>query len=308
MTMNQGGVRVVDPILSTIVQGYRLPGLIGEALFPRVPVGVSGGKILQFGKEAFLAYNTQRAAGTPYRRITFGYQGQPYALENHGLEAPVPREWMRDAKAVPGVDLATRATNLVMRVITKSLEAQQAALAISAANYDANHKLALAAGTKWSAATGTPKADIEAGKEAIRATTGMRPNVLALSALAFKALKDNPQVVDRFKYVSKESITADMLAGLFDLQKVVVGDDIAADDAGAFSDVWGNNAILAYVPQAASSMEEPSYGYTYTMEGHPLVEVPYWDNASKSWIYGVGFERMPVLTGILSGFLIQNPN
>jgi len=308
MTMNQGAVRVVDPVLTTIVQGYRLPGLIGDALFPRVPVSVAGGKVLQFGKEAFLAYNTQRAPGTPFKRITFGYQGQPFALENHGAEAPVPREWMRDASVTPGVELGTRATNLVMRVITKSLEAQQASIAINAANYDANHKVALAGATKWSAATGTPKADIEAAKEAIRTTTGMRPNVMALSALGFKALKDNPQVVDRFKYVSKESITAEMLAGLFDLEKVVVGDDIAADDAGAFTDVWGNNAILAYVPQGASSMEEPSYGYTYTMEGHPLVEVPYWDNTAKSWVYGVGFERMPVLTGILSGFLIQNPN
>lgn len=308
MTMNQAGVRVVDPILSTVVQGFRLPGLIGEALFPRVPVGVAGGKVLQFGKEAFQAYNTQRAPGTGTKRVTFGYLGQPYALENHALEAPVPREWMRDAKAIPGVDLGTRATNLTMRVNLKSLEAQQAALAINAANYDANHKLVLAGATKWSAATGTPKADIEAAKEAIRATTGMRPNVAAFSALGFKALKENPSVIDRFKYVSKDSITAEMIASLFDLQKVVVGDDISADDAGTFTDTWGNNAILAYVPPVPSTMEEPSYGYTYVMEGHPLVEVPYWDANAKSWIYGVSFERVPVLTGLLSGFLIQNPN
>ncbi len=308
MTMNQAGVRVVDPILSTVVQGFRLPGLIGEALFPRVPVGVAGGKVLQFGKEAFQAYNTQRAPGTGTKRITFGYLGQPYALENHALEAPVPREWMRDAKVVPGVDLGTRATNLTMRVNLKSLEAQQAALATNAANYDANHKLVLAGATKWSTATGTPKADIEAAKEAIRTTTGMRPNVMGISAVGFKALRENPTVIDRFKYVSKESITADMIANLFDLQKVVVGDDISADDAGAFTDTWGNNAILAYVPPVPSTMEEPSYGYTYVMEGHPLVEVPYWDANAKSWIYGVSFERVPVLTGLLSGFLIQNPN
>lgn len=308
MTMNQAGVRVVDPILSTVVQGYRLPGLIGEALFPRVPVGVAGGKVLQFGKEAFQAYATQRAPGTSTKRVTFGYLGQPYALENHALEAPLPREWLRDAKVVPGVDLGTRATNLTMRVNLKALEAQQAALAINAANYDANHKLTLSGGTKWSAATGTPKADIEAAKEAIRATTGMRPNVLALSAVAFKALKENPNVIDRFKYVSKESITAEMIASLFDVAKVVVGDDISADDAGNFTDTWGNNAILAYVPTVPSTMEEPSYGYTYVMEGHPLVEVPYWDANAKSWIYGVSFERVPVLTGLLSGFLIQNPN
>ena len=37
-----------------------------------------------------------------------------------------------------------------------------------------------------------------------------------------------------------------------------------------------------------------------------MVEVPYYDNNAKSWIYGVGYERAPQLTGITAGFLIQN--
>lgn len=87
---------------------------------------------------------------------------------------------------------------------------------------------------------------------------------------------------------------------------MVVGKAIAFDDAGGSIDVWGKDVILAYVPSSPSGMEEPSFGYTYTMEGHPMVEVPYWDNSNKSWIYGVGYERAPVLSGIASGFLIAS--
>lgn len=304
--MNNAQVRVIDPILTTHAQGYRQPDFVGEALFPRVPVTVSGGRVIEFGLESFRKYNLRRAPGAATQRISFGYAGKPFALFQDALEAPVPREHAREAQ-VPGIDLASRTINLTLKVVLKSLEEEQAALATNAANYDANHKLALAGATKWSTDTGKPSADIEAGKEAVRASTGAYPNVLLLSPGAFTAAKNNPGVVERFKYVSKDSITTAMLAALWEVQKVVVGKAITVSDAGAFTDIWGNSAILAYVPDTPSGAEEPSYGYTYTLDGHPLVEQPYYDNNAKSWIYPVTMERAPVLSGIASGFLIQNP-
>jgi hypothetical protein len=98
-----------------------------------------------------------------------------------------------------------------------------------------------------------------------------------------------------------------MLAAIFDVERVIVGKAVVSDDKGAMTDVWGNNTVLAYVPTTPSGMEEPSYGYTYTMEGHPLVEQPYYDNNAKSWIYPVTYERAAVIAGVTSGFLIQNP-
>lgn len=308
MTMNISQVRVVDPVLTTVVQGYKNPEFVGDALFPAVPVGVSGGKIIEFGKESFLAYNSQRAPGGATRRISFGYQGKPFSLENHALEAPVPREYQRDAAKVPGINLGTRAVNLTMRANKQTLEIQQAALATDAANYPTANKITLSGTDKWSNAASKPVSIINAGKEAVRQAIGVYPNVLLLGAQAFNPLKDNPSILERFKYTSKESITAEMLAALFDLDKVVVGKAVQATDAGVMSDVWGNFAVLAYVPSSPSQMEEPSYGYTYTMEGHPLVETPYYDNNAKSWIYGVTYERAPVLSGIAAGYLISAPN
>lgn len=305
--MKPSAVRVVNPILTTHVQGYKQPGMIGEALFPRVPVEVSGGQILEFGKEAFKLYNARRAPGAGTKRIQFGYLGKPFALLNDALEAPVPREYLRDASQVPGIDLGTRAVNLVMRSILLGQEVDQAALALDASLYDANHKTALLGADKWSDPASKPIAQMEDYREAVRASTGVYPNVLALSAQAFSALSTNEQLLAKFQYTSPDSLTPEMLARLFKVEKVVVGEAVSADDAGAFTDVWGNNAVLAYVPQHPSGMEEPSYGYTYTMMGHPLVEEAYYDNNAKSWIYGVGFERAPVLSGISAGFLIQNP-
>lgn len=299
--------RVIDPILSNVVRGYRHPDHVGMALFPRVFTRVSGGKIIEFGKDSFRLYRTARAPGTVTKRVQFGYQGKPYALENHALEAPVPREHLREAEAVPGIDLGTRATTLVMKTNSLILEEQQASIATNAANYGSGNKVTLSGSDQWNDyANSKPLADIETGREAIRSRIGVYPNVLELSAAVFASLKQHPEITDKIKYTRKAIVTADLLAALLGFEKAVIGGAVYADDDDNFVDAWGKHAVLAYAPTAPSGMEEPSYGYTYTMEDHPLVEQAYWEETTKSWIYGVHYERAPVPSGMDAGYLIQN--
>jgi hypothetical protein len=303
--MNNRQVRVIDPILSTHAQGYRHPEHVGMALFPRVPVAVSGGQILTFGKESFRQYNIRRTPGSATKRVQFGYAGKPFALVQDALEGVVPREHLRDASQTPGINLGQRATNNAMRIASLALEVEQAALARDANNYDNDHKVDLSA-SRWTDDANNPAKDIRVGQEAIRQTTGMEANTLTLSAKAFSAIRENAKVLERFKYTSRDSITVEMIAALLDLDRVVVGRAVTAGSGDAFSDVWGPDAVLAYVPQQASSMEEPSYGYSYTMDGHPLVEQPYYDNNAKSWLYPATYERAPVISGMEAGYLFQN--
>lgn len=312
MPLTNRGVRIIDPILSGFSQGYRNSAYIGEALFPRVPVAQTGGQILEFGREAFQLVNMRRQPGGATKRIQFGYLGKPYSLLQDSLEVPIPREHQRDASKVLSIDLGQRASRIGMNKILLQLEVDQAALALNAAGYAASNKIALAGAAKWSAATGNPLVDVDTGREAIRGIIGIYPNTLVLSALAFNAAKNNPNVIARFQYngsvsIDSSQITAAMMAGLFNVDKVVVGKAIVTSDALVNSDIWGNNAVLAYVPIGETFMEEPSYGYTYTLDGNPLVEPPYWDPNAKAEIYGVTMERAPVLSGISSGYLIQTP-
>lgn len=304
--MNLGQVRVIDPILTTVALGYQPPQNVGNYLFPRVPVQVSGGQVLEFGKEAFVLYNSRRAPGAATKRIDFGYAGKPFALVPDSLEGKVPREYLRDAAKVPGINLGSRAVRVVLNAMLLGLENDQAQLARTAANYAAGSTVALAPGSRWSDAGTTPTVDVLNGMEVVRETIGMYPNTAIISPKAFKALQTNASITDRFKYTSHESITTVMLQGLWDLERVFVGKAIYADpNGGAMTDVWGTDVVLAYVPLQASSLEEPSYGYTYAMDGNPMVEQPYYDNNPKSWIYPVTYERAPVLSGIAAGYLIQ---
>lgn len=307
--LNTRTARVIDPVLSGIAQGYRHAQRVGHVLFPAVDVTQRGGRVVEFGRESFFNYRSRRAPGSDAMNIQFGYEGKPYSLDQYSLDVPVPREHAEEAEAVPGIDLGKRAVNTAMDTLTLSLEIEQAELAANPASYAAANTLTLVGTGRWDTTTGEPMADIEAAKDQVRTTCGVEPNRMVISSAGFKALKHHPKIVERFKYTTADSITAKMLAGLFDLEELAVGKATYVDsmEAGAeFKEAWGNVAVLAYVPSQDAALEQPSFGYTYTLKGHPFVEPPRWEGGKRSWVYGVTYERKPVLTGIASGFLFRS--
>lgn len=308
--MSLSQARVVDPILTTVAQGYQNNELVAEYLFPVVPVDQRAGKIIQFGKEDFRLYNTGRAPGANTKRVQYGYSGLPYALESHSLEGAVPFEIMQEANAVPHIDMGRVAVQKTQNIILLKSEYDAAALARNAANYAAANKTTLAGLSQWSDYSGTsnPSKDIEIAKEAIRAATGKRPNVVLLSPKAFNACKQHPLIIDRLKYTGRDSVTVDLLATLWGVSKVVVGDAIYADPVtDAMTDVWGKDVVVAYTELGTlADAGVPSYGYTYRLRNYPAVETPYMDRNAKLWAYPVNDERAPVLAATGAGYLITN--
>lgn len=302
MTASQA--RVIDPVLSNVAQGYHHVEHVGRWLFPRVGVAQRGGTVLTFGKESFRRYSARRAPGGNTKRIDYGYSGAPFALVQDSLEGKVPFELMGDASAVPGVDLGSRAASNTMASLSLLLEIEQAELARNVASYDNDHKIDLTAAA-WTDDANDPGADVEAGKEAVEATIGMEPNTLILSRAAFRAAKRNLKVREQFKYTTAQTVTLAMLKEYFEVENIAVGRSIYFDADDAAQDVWGVDAVLAYVAQSSISNEAPSYGYTYTLEGNPMVEETYQDRNAKSWIYPVTYERKPVVSGMAAGYLLK---
>lgn len=305
--MTPGQARVIDPILTTAAQGYKNNEFVGSALFPIVPVDQRGGKIITFGKEDFMLYNTGRAPGANTKRVSYGYAGDPYALEQHSLEGQVPIEIMEDANQVPGIDMGRMAVMKTQNVIALSTEKQQADLATNTANYAVSNKSALSGTDMWDNAASKPAAAIGDAVSTVRSKIGKRANTVILGATVFDSLNSHPEIVERLKYTGRDSITAEMLATLWNVKRVLIGDAVYASDAGDFSDVWGKNVVVAYTEVGSlQDMGLPSYGYTYQLRNHPTVEEPYYDKSAKSWIYPVTDERKPVIAGALAGYLFSN--
>lgn len=299
----------VDLVLTAVAQGYQNGELVGSKLFPVVPVKQRSGTVISFGKEDFMLYNTGRAPGSDTKQVQFGYSGAKYSIESHSLEGLLPIEIMQDADAVPGIDLGALYVSKTKGIMDLRLEKAQADLARDASKYPVSNKTVLSGTSQWSDYSGVsdPIKDIEAAKEAVRKSTGKRPNLVLLPAAVFAVVKQHPKVVERIKYTGRDVATPELLASLFGVGEVPIGEAVTADDQGNFSDVWGKDVVVAFVAKAElKDRGLPTYGYTYQLEGYAQVEEPYYLRGKKSWVYPVTDEVAPQIAGALAGYLIQN--
>jgi len=306
--MTPSGARLIDPVLSTIAQGYQNTDLVASSLFPQVSVPLRGGNIVTFGKEDFMLYGSARAPGANTKRVQFGYSGSSYALVDYSLEGQVPIEVLQEGANGPGIDHAAMAVRKVSNIMALRLEKAAADIACTAGTYASGNKTTLTSTAQWSDYTGVsqPLQNIETAKEAIRAATGKRPNTIVMGAQVFAKLRQHPVIVDRLKYTGRDVATVEIMAALMGVQRVLVGDAIYSNDAGtAFTDVWGKFVVIAYTELGSvADMGAPSYGYTYNLNGYPMAEEPYLDRNSKSWVYPVTRAEAPVLASASAGYLI----
>lgn len=303
MPQNPQQVRVIDPILTTVVRGYSNNAYVGNVLFPFVPAP-SGGKVIKFGKESFALYDTQRARGAEAKRINVGYEAEPFSLDLHDLDAVVAEEDQRDAAAIPHIDLASEKVRTTMDAILLRLEYDHAQIARNPANYAASNHIALT----------DVFADVDlrdlaqTAKKAVRDRIGKNPNVVLMGPDAESAFKSHPSLIAALEKVGKINVTRDMMMEALDIGRLEVGEAIYVeniDDPNAlFVPVWGNAIIYAYVPESLSA-RQPAYGYTYRQPGRPSVRAPYPLESRRSLAYGVSDERSPQITSDSAGCLIS---
>lgn len=308
-----------NPILTNLLLGLGQGTFIAESLFPRLPQSLSSVMLAQAGNERLRRYNLRRAPGGGTKRVDIRYDGKTYTVNQYSVEVPIPRELIREAdesrKLNVGnyLDVSRIAMATANDILLLDYELEVAALATSTGSYAAGHVLALAGGTKWSAATGTPVTDIRAASETIRKKIGKRPNTLTLSADAAQALQTNAEVKTYLPSSQQGPATMEQLKQILNVSTINVGDAISLDNQDVGSDVWGNNAILAYVPKIGAggtsdiSLAEPAFGFTNVLEGHPFAETPYYENGTKSWIYGATYERQANVSYNTAAFLFTNP-
>ena len=318
-SMRLADARRIDPILTNLAQGFNQSEYGGAYFFPTVEVPVRGGQIISFDKASFRTYNSRRVPGGNTKRIQTNYTGLPYALDNDGLEHPLPIEYLEDSDYI-GVNWQEIAMNACMSGLTNNLEVEQAALLRNGSAYAASNVITLSGGSQLSTSSAPFAAIVRQMREAVRTKIGRLPNVMGIPASIMPALDNLAEVRERLKYTSSESTTLDMIAAWYGFDKVVLlGSMQAGDDAAeTLTDIWGDDIVMAYVNPVALQPGQrltyqlggkinrftPSLGYTYTLKGHPFAKPRYWDENTDSWIFGAKLERKPVLTGVDGGLIV----
>jgi len=301
-------LRIVDPVLTTLARGYSNAKFVAESLFPIAPVEQEGGKIPQFGKEQFKLYKTERAIRAKSNRISpEGLTTIEYALTEHDEEYPM--DYREEAASM--FNLERHGTMVVTETIQLSREKAAADLAQNADNYPVGNKITLSGTSQFTHADSDPITVMETAKEALRGKIGKRPNTMIMGAATYKALKNHAKLIERIKYSMKGILTIDLMKEIFDVANIVVGEAIYASDDGVFADIWGDNVILAWVPEnpggAERSVYEPSFGYTLRKRNMPQVD-KYTENGGKLRVVRSTDMYQVKMVGAESGYLIADTN
>lgn len=127
----------------------------------------------------------------------------------------------------------------------------------------------------WTSPTSTPAANVAAWSDTVNdATSGHRPNTLAIAANVFTALKNHPDVIERIKYTQKGvngDITPELLAGYFGVERVLVGDlPVTTSAKGATlanTQLYSGKLLLCYVPPGVVGLRTVAAGKTFAWDG-----------------------------------------
>jgi hypothetical protein len=272
--------------LTTLASGYKPQGLIGETVFPVVKSVTKSGKIPIFGKDAFKMYETLRARGAHSNRADMTPDSWlSFACEEHDLAIALDQRELNELKNLPGdtalkalFNLQDRQRRRVQWNLKLELENVIATYVQTPANYNASNLLALTNADCWSETGSDPVKNIEDAREVIRGKIGVYPNTLIMGADSYAQLKFHASYTNILKSTTDKVVRPDLLAQVHDLKRVIIGLSMGLTSAGAFYDLWSDNAILCYIPDTGTpDIDEPSFGYTikpaFSPNPYPYVDI-----------------------------------
>jgi len=239
---------VIDPALSNVSVKYTNGAFIADSVFPVVKVSKQTGKYYIYDKSNLKIDASLRAAGSPSNEVDFGLSTASFITDDHALKGFVADEIQDQAEASlnPIVDETEMLTEKLQ------LDREQNLATILTDTGLVTQNTTLSGTSQWSDYNNSdPIGDIRKARSDIQSATFNKPNTLILGQQVFDVLVDHPDIIDRVKYSALGVITADLLARVFQLEKVLIGEagkNTAVDgQTDSLSYVWGKHAVIAYV-------------------------------------------------------------
>ena len=199
--MNLDQVRVIDPILTQIAQGYKNVEGVATFFAPAVSMNVRAGRTLVFGKEAFAAQSFLRSPGSNIQKVSNEFGTRSFALRQEAISWSIAEEVAAEAKnGAAAIDLRAYAAKDAANRLMQSWEVQVAAKVQDITQYESGNVLDLATYNGGADQFNSPTSDVEvlmdAMKEQVRRQSSVYPNKMVLSPDAFNALKRNKRIRD----------------------------------------------------------------------------------------------------------------
>lgn len=301
---NLAALRVQDPVLTKLAQGYHNLELIGEVLMPTVEIDKEAGKIPKFGRLAFRLPSTVRnLRGTSNRLDPEDITAIDVALEEHDVEYAI--DYREENEAI--FSLRQFALNTTQDVIALGREKEVATLALDESKYDSGNKVTLSGTSKITSKQADIFAMFDTGIRAVKRATGRKPNVCVIAGDVWAALKEHPAVIEKLKYSQVAIVTPEVFGKLIGIDTVKIGEAVY-EESNQLKDIWSDAIVLAYVAPRSTERKgtvyEPSYGYTVRRQGGLFVDT-YKENGGKLEVIRTTDIHKPHLLGASAGYLIK---
>ena len=301
---NLAALRVQDPVLTKLAQGYHNLELIGEVLMPTVEIDKEAGKIPKFGRLAFRLPSTVRnLRGTSNRLDPEDITAIDVALEEHDGEYAI--DYREENEAI--FSLRQFALNTTQDVIALGREKEVATLALDESKYDSGNKVTLSGTSKITSKQADIFAMFDTGIRAVKRAIGRKPNVCVIAGDVWAALKEHPAVIEKLKYSQVAIVTPEVFAKLIGIDTVKIGEAVY-EESNQLKDIWSDAIVLAYVAPRSTERKgtvyEPSYGYTVRRQGGLFVDT-YKENGGKLEVIRTTDIHKPHLLGASAGYLIK---
>lgn len=263
----------VDKVLTNISLGWTNEGLVGERLFPSVPVQKQSDKYYLFGRQSWnVEPDDVRAPGSVANEIPGLFVStDSYYAQEHSLQTAVTDEEVANADT-PLSPYRDATENLTFKMaLSKELRIRD--LATNTANYATGMFTAYTDGAtsgqwnNYADTTHDPITEIKTAIRAMHAASFLMPNTVIMSYNVMSYLSEHPAIMERVKYSQLGVLTPALIAEIFDIPNpVIAGAGYNAAAPGGAMDlgyIWSDDVILAYVPPRPG-LKTPAFGYQFT--------------------------------------------
>lgn len=309
---------IIRPELGAIAYEYMMEqsqqGFIGLSLLPVFETVLQAGQYPKIPLEAILKVKDgTRSPRGNYDRDDYKFEMGNYSCQDRGFEEPLD-----DTERAMYATLFDAEVVAVQRAVNKVLRSQE--LRIAAKLFNTSNLSYTNISTEWStAASATPLANVVAGKNSMRASSGLLPNKIAMGWTAFNNVLLTAEIKDALKYTSPIELGGlenqrRMLASYFGVSEILVGgavkDTAGKGKATSIADIWDDEyVLLARVAENVKDLKEPALGRTFLwIEDSPdiLVTESYREEQTRSDIYRVRHNVAEEFVFAGAGYLLGN--
>ena len=299
----------VDAALSTLSIRFQNEEYIGTQIMPIALVPKQSDKYSVYSDRDYLAYPD----------AAIGPQGQVQQLSSNvdqtgnffcagkALEEYVDMDNISNADAP--LDLLGNATYKANDGLEWNREVQIASVLTTTANYGSNYQT-ISAGSEWDTSNGQPVSTIQDAVGNCLGGPGATEVVGWCGYNVYKVLARHPEVRELYKYTGSGLASPQLLAGLFNLDRLLVGrawqDTANESQTLALARIWGDYFGVARVSKAPRK-DMYSFGMTFDWEGKQT-SVTYDQRKSRRGGYYVKVSDAwaPKVVAPRAGFLITN--